>query len=108
RLAGEHVVQRHLRKEVEDDVEVGEAEVGVEHEHALAALGERRRQVGRDEGLADAALAAGDREDPARCAHARRPWNCEVPNSRPFSSGLTYETAGCSRQARAGPSDLAR
>ena len=134
RLAGEHVVQRDLGKQVEHHVEVGQAEVGVEHQHALAALGQRRREVGRDEGLADAALAAGHRQIfPWRswCPHAcgsrrgaapegasttwaarRRAhsnsWNCEVPNSRPFSSGLTSETAGCSRQARLRPSDLAR
>ena len=63
RLAGEDVVQRRLRVEVQHHVEVGEAEVGIEHQHAFTAARQGRREVGRDEGLAHATLAAGDGND---------------------------------------------
>ena len=99
--------------EVQNDVEVGKAEVGVEDEDALAAPRQRRREVGREERLADATLAARDGEN-ARLRRDREgelhpsSANVDVPNSRPFSSALTCETVGCSRQARLRPSDLAR
>src|SRR5215472_4602699 len=51
-------VQRQVGLEVEDDVEVREPEVGIEDQHALAARGERRREVRGEKCLADAALAA--------------------------------------------------
>ena len=95
RLAGEDVVQRDLRMQVEDDVEVGQAEVGVDDEDALAAPRQRRGEVGGEERLADAALAARHREDArprARRVVHQSSENCDVPKSRPFSSALTCET----------------
>ena len=67
--AGEHVVQRDPGGQVQHHVEVGQAQVGIEHQHALAGTGQRGGQVGGHEGLADAALAAGDRRD-ARAVRA--------------------------------------
>jgi len=56
-------VQGDLGIEVEHNVEVGQAEVGVEHQHTAAGAGQGCRQIGRDEGLAHATLAAGDGHD---------------------------------------------
>jgi hypothetical protein len=113
-LAGEDVVQRDLGKQVQHDVEVGQAQVGVEHQHLLALARERRGQVGRQEGLADAALAARDGGDARpvsgrsrRRIHDRSP-KMDDANSRPFSSAETTETGVGSRQVRLRPSDLAR
>jgi hypothetical protein len=65
----EHVVGRHLGIEqiahvpfglhAEDDLDVGQAEIGVDDQHALAALGAQHGQVGGQHGLAHPALAAG-------------------------------------------------
>jgi hypothetical protein len=41
-------------------------DVGVEHAHALAARGERGGEVRGQRGLADPALAGGDRDDSRR------------------------------------------
>ena len=45
-LAREHVVQRDLGVQVEHHVQVGEAEVSIQYQHALASAGQRRREVG--------------------------------------------------------------
>ncbi len=58
------------RAEAELDVDVGEAEVAVEQQDALAAPGECLGEADREPGLADPALAGGDREAPA---HFDRP-----------------------------------
>jgi hypothetical protein len=71
-LAGEHVVQRDLGHEVQHDVEVRKAEVGVQHEHALAATRQGGGQVGRQKGLADPALAARHREHARAMGLGRR------------------------------------
>ncbi len=63
RLADEDVVQRDLGMQVQDHVQVREAEIRVEHEHAVAAPGEGCGEVGGNEGLAHASLAAGDGND---------------------------------------------
>ncbi|KAG1535581.1 hypothetical protein G6F50_015270 [Rhizopus delemar] len=58
--AGDQVGQREGGVQPQDHVDVGQAEVGVQQQRALAHAGQRHGQVGRDVGLAHAALAAGD------------------------------------------------
>ena len=82
RALDQHVLDRHampsssdadvvLGLEPEDDLHVGQAQVGVDDQHALAGPGRQHRQVGGHVGLAHAALAAGHRDDPqARAAAA--------------------------------------
>ena len=114
---GEDVVQRELGMQVQHHIEIGQAEVGVQHQHALAARGQGRRQVGGDEGLAHAALAARDGQGASAsaglgcsrsCCHAHSLSCCVTANNMPFSSALTSESTWLSRQARLRPSALAR
>jgi len=48
----------------EDDLHVGEAEIGVDDEHALATLGGEHRQVRGQHGLAHPTLATRHRHHP--------------------------------------------
>jgi len=61
--AREHVRQRQSRREPEEHVDVGQPEVAVEQHDFLAARGQRRGEIDRHRGLADATLAAGDGDD---------------------------------------------
>jgi hypothetical protein len=70
-LAGEHIVQRDLGVEVQHHVQIGQAQVGVQHQHAQAMAGEGCSQVGGDKGFPDAALAAGDGNDVPRTTRRR-------------------------------------
>jgi hypothetical protein len=70
-LAGEHIVQRDLGVEVQHHVQIGQAQVGIQHQHAQAMAGEGCSQVGGDKGFPDAALAAGDGND-VRANHAKK------------------------------------
>ena len=63
-FAGEEVVEIMARRQPEDDIDVGQAEIGVKDEDAFAHAGEQHRQVGHDRCFADTALAAGDGKDP--------------------------------------------
>ena len=59
-VPGEHIGQRQARREPQEYVDVGEAEVAVEQHDFLAARRERGGEVHGDRGLAHATLAAGD------------------------------------------------
>ena len=62
--AGLHqVVHRPLGREPEGEADVAELEVEVDEDDVRVALGERDREVRRDERLAGAALRAEDRDD---------------------------------------------
>ncbi|MNP25511.1 hypothetical protein D3C76_1183220 [compost metagenome] len=61
-LAIDHIGQGALGGEAEQDVAVGQAEVGVEQHDAATEIGQGQRKVHRHIGLADAALAAGHRD----------------------------------------------
>ena len=52
------------RSQPENDIDVGQAEIGIKDEDAFAHAGEQHRQVGNDGCFADTAFAAGDGEDP--------------------------------------------
>src|SRR6185436_5107793 len=58
----DHVLEIELRRDAEEEVYVREPEIAVEHEDADALARERDREIGDDVGLADAALAARDRD----------------------------------------------
>jgi hypothetical protein len=49
--AREHIVQRDLGVEVEHHVQIGQAEVGVQHQHVEAMTRQSRSQIGGDEVL---------------------------------------------------------
>ena len=74
RVVHDHVVDRAL------DVAVADAEAGrrvalgveVDHEDPVAELGERRAEVHRGGGLADATLLVGDRDDPRELERRHR------------------------------------
>ena len=98
--------------QVEDDVEVGQAEVGVETRTRSPRRASAAARLAEKKVLPTPPLPLVTRQD-ARSRASRRLFiqsseNCDVPKSRPFSSALTWETIGCSRQARLRPSDLAR
>jgi hypothetical protein len=59
-------------RHAEERVQVGAAEVEVDHRHALAGGGQRQRQIRGDDRLADAALAATHGEDAGRRLGLRR------------------------------------
>ena len=71
-LARQHVRHRVTRRQAEEHVDVREAEIAVEQHDAAARRRQRRREVHRHAGLADAALAAGDRDHLHRPGIARR------------------------------------
>ena len=48
----------------EEGVEIGTAEIGVDHDDSLSPLGENNAQIGGEDRFADAALTAADRPDP--------------------------------------------
>ena len=60
------------RRQAELDVDIGQAEIGIEQQHPPAGPGQRVRQRDGEPGLADAALAGGDGDDAAaRCDSGR-------------------------------------
>ena len=56
-------MQRVERIEAEQDVDVAQPEIGVQHQHSQAAFRQGVGEVGDDIGLAHPALSGGDRED---------------------------------------------
>ena len=66
-LADRHGVRDRVRREeLQRDGDVAEGEVEVEQRHrALAGVGDGRGEVGRERGLAAAALGREDGDDPA-------------------------------------------
>ena len=54
------MLQRELGRQAQQDVQIGQAEVGVHDHHPLALLGQGEGEAGHDVGLADASLAGGD------------------------------------------------
>ena len=130
-LPGEDIMQRAPGLQVQHHVEVGQTEVGIDHQHPLAPAGQRGGEIGGQHRLADAALAAGDREDTrtlgaagrgrlgaGRGRQGRRAHRVEssvsgmnadmVLNSMSRSSLLTSEWGGSSMQVRLRPAALAR
>src|SRR5690606_38768212 len=61
-----------LRRQAELDVDVGEAEIAVEQQHAPAGLRQRMGEGDRQPGLADAALARGHGNGVGRTGTSRR------------------------------------
>ena len=60
----EEVAERHLGPlDADEGVQVGAAEIGVDEHHALAELRQVDAEVGGEQRLADAALAAADGDD---------------------------------------------
>ena len=113
-LAGQHrLVERgaparhggeiDLRGQPELDVHIGEAEVTVEEQHALAAPGERMGEGDGEPGLAHASLAGGDRDDAAgagaerRLAGARRRASCGTSGGRVGTGEALGEEGGGER-----------
>ena len=68
--AVEEILERVPRRQAHHDVDVRQARVRIDDAHPLASQRQRHRDIGRDAGLADAALAAGDR-DHARAVRCR-------------------------------------
>ena len=69
----EEVAQRHRRAfDADEGVQVGAAEIGVDEHDALAQLRQVDGQVGREQRLADAALAATDGDDAASASAGAR------------------------------------
>src|SRR5262249_42060490 len=61
-IPGEHVLEIEARVETEKEIEARLREIGVDQQDARAALAQGHRQIRREVALADAALAAGDRD----------------------------------------------
>jgi hypothetical protein len=55
--------RRTLAREAHHSGHAGAVDIGIEESHAGALRRERQGEVGRNRGLADAALARGDRHD---------------------------------------------
>ncbi len=60
--ARQEMADMRIRRQAEHDVDVAEREIAVDDGYAVAEPGQRDRDVDCQAGLADAALAAGDRE----------------------------------------------
>ena len=73
--AGDDVAQVARRRQAKLHIDVGQAEIGVEQQHAAALARQDMRQGDGEPGLADAALAGGD-GDAARLRHGtgREAW----------------------------------
>ena len=67
-LARQHMADVVARREAEQDVDIAQAQVGVEHHHPLTAARQGDGQIGDHIGLAHPALAAGDGDDLGRGA----------------------------------------
>ena len=59
----DHVRQVVLGLAAERDLRIGQSEIPVQQHDALAHHAQRDSQIGRQRGLADAALAAGNADD---------------------------------------------
>ena len=73
-------------------------DVGVQHAHLVAVGGQRRREVHRDRGLADAALARGDRDDRGLGGEARS-WSARPRWVRAASRRASRAAPGSSASA---------
>ena len=58
-LAGKHIVQRDLGRQVQHHVKIRQAEVSIHHENPVPAFGQGAGQIGRHKSLAHTAFAAG-------------------------------------------------
>jgi hypothetical protein len=61
-----NVVQGVARRLIEQDVDVGEANIAINDEHAATGVGERHREVDRQVSLTHASLPGGDSDDAQR------------------------------------------
>ncbi len=72
RFTDQHVRQATVGGDVEDAVQAGTPQVGVNQQHFLPGLGEDRRQVGGSHGLALTGPGAGHQEGTGRMVHLRK------------------------------------
>jgi hypothetical protein len=86
--------------QAEHGVQVGGTEVGIDQGDAVTEPGEREREIDRDHALANAALAAADRDDPRHRGF--------TPHGRATSAGRAGAAVTPAFEVRLGELRIAR